>query len=263
MRCAGARSPSNDGLGSNTIIWALTSFLTTPGTLLAGTQSNGGYALTFEPAINAAPADVSGTAQVGKIVTANPGTWSGTETIEYEYQWQRCTNAPPVAAWTSTDATSTTYTIPDRRLGALRVQVTGKNDVPTFGLNEVSSATLGPATAKAGTLPGDNQSSTASIVVLAPGDTTLPQAGDTLHAQNWKFNPAPIPHERSSGTATAAPRHGCVPIPGAHRAGLHGLRRGGDDAPVRDGDRHQRRRARPRSTAAASRTRSSRATRPT
>ncbi len=37
------------GLGNNTIIWALSNFLTTPGTLLAGTQSNGGYALTFTP----------------------------------------------------------------------------------------------------------------------------------------------------------------------------------------------------------------------
>ena len=34
---------NNDGLGNNTIVWALTNFSTTPGTLLAGTQSNGGY----------------------------------------------------------------------------------------------------------------------------------------------------------------------------------------------------------------------------
>ena len=48
---------NNDGLGNNTIVWALANFITTPGTLLAGTQSNGGYMLTFTPAINTADPD--------------------------------------------------------------------------------------------------------------------------------------------------------------------------------------------------------------
>ena len=46
------RKLTTNGLGNNTIVWALKSFLNTPGTLLAGTQSNGGYALVLQPAVN-------------------------------------------------------------------------------------------------------------------------------------------------------------------------------------------------------------------
>ena len=42
------------------------------------------------PAANTAGPTVGGVARDGSTLTANPGTWDGTPTITYEYQWQRC-----------------------------------------------------------------------------------------------------------------------------------------------------------------------------
>src|ERR1700754_713309 len=114
------RKVTNTGLGTNTIFWALTNFTTTPGTLLAGTQSNGGYALTFQPPVNNQSAanlpKISGTAQVARKLTTTPGVWSGTPTIEFEYQWQRCTNAMNPVCTDIPNATDDEYvlTIPDQ-----------------------------------------------------------------------------------------------------------------------------------------------------
>ena len=87
----------HDGLGNNTIIWALKSFTTTPGMLL------GRHAVQrrLRAALHAAgrtprrrrrsPARRRRSA---KTLPTTNGVWTGTKTIEYEYQWQRCTNAP-------------------------------------------------------------------------------------------------------------------------------------------------------------------------
>lgn len=46
---------------------------------------------------------VSGVVEVGSSLLASPGTWTGTEPITYEYQWQRCdTDCDPIPGATST-----------------------------------------------------------------------------------------------------------------------------------------------------------------
>jgi hypothetical protein len=70
---------------------------TTIGDLYGGQKSGwttipAGSERTFapnDPANTAAPT-VSGTVRVGATVTASNGSWSGTPTIDYGYQWQRC-----------------------------------------------------------------------------------------------------------------------------------------------------------------------------
>jgi hypothetical protein len=68
------------------------------------------------PPANTAPPTISGTAQDGQILTASPGTWTGTQPIIYTYQWQRCdsngANCNPIAG-----ATSTTYTVVNADVG--------------------------------------------------------------------------------------------------------------------------------------------------
>jgi hypothetical protein len=171
-----------NGSSSNTIFWALTNFTTTPGTLLAGTQSNGGYALTFQPPVNDQSAanrpKVSGTPQVARKLTAMPGSWSGTPTIEFEYQWQRCTNVASPVCTDIPNATDNEYVLSATDQGKkMRVEVEGENDFPTFGLSTANSDYTTAVTANPDDIAGNT--SHPSPGVSAPG---LPQPGDPISA---------------------------------------------------------------------------------
>jgi hypothetical protein len=79
-----------------------------------------------------APPTVGGVVKVGRTLTAAKGTWTGTPTPTYAYQWYRCT-ATGVAAATVpetctliTGATKSTYKLlaADKTAGYIRVKVT-------------------------------------------------------------------------------------------------------------------------------------------
>jgi uncharacterized protein YukE len=73
------------------------------------TQGTTNPATTTRPANTAAPT-IKGTLARGKVLTALPGTWSGTTPMTFSYQWQRCprttTACTPIAG-----ATRSTYTL--------------------------------------------------------------------------------------------------------------------------------------------------------
>ena len=88
-------------------------------------QSGSGSSPT--PPANTSPPTIAGTAQQGQTLTASPGTWSGTQPINYAYQWQRCdssgANCNPIGG-----ATSTSYTLTSTDVGStIEVTVTASN----------------------------------------------------------------------------------------------------------------------------------------
>ena len=80
---------------------------------------------TSSPPVNTSLPTISGTAQSGQTLTANPGSWSGTQPINYSYQWQRCNSSGTSCTGI---ATGPTYTTTDNDVGStLRVAVTASN----------------------------------------------------------------------------------------------------------------------------------------
>ncbi|MEA2133751.1 MAG: large repetitive protein [Solirubrobacteraceae bacterium] len=106
------------------------------------------------PAVNTAGPSVGGTARDGSTLTANPGTWDGTPTITYQYQWQRCDSAGANCV-DIPGATNATYTLTPADVGStVRVLVTALND--------------------AGASSPTASSPTGAVALLAPSNTTVP-----------------------------------------------------------------------------------------
>ncbi len=79
------------------------------------------------PANTAAPS-ITGTVSQGQVLTASAGTWTGSATISYAYQWQDCTTAAETSCSNISSATSSTYTLQSSDVGSfVAVKVTGSN----------------------------------------------------------------------------------------------------------------------------------------
>jgi CSLREA domain-containing protein len=83
---------------------------------------------------------VSGSAVVGSVLTADPGSWNGTQPIGYAYEWRRCDTAGNGCTAIPGAATSQ-YTLAAADQGAtIRVAVTASN---TAGASTAVSASTG------------------------------------------------------------------------------------------------------------------------
>ena len=109
-----------------------------------------GSARTAAAPKNTSPPTISGKAQVGELLTADKGTWSGSPT-SFAYQWRIC-GTQGEACHDISGATGTEYSIKSADLGnTIRLQVTGTNadgsdtatSVPTALI--VAAATPTPA----------------------------------------------------------------------------------------------------------------------
>ncbi len=119
---------------------------------------------------------VSGEAKDEKTLSASTGTWGGTPTVTYSYQWQSC-NSLGESCSTITGATSSSFTATAEQIGhTVRVKVTGKN-----------SAGEGSAISP----------QTSAVLGLPPANTALPAA--TGEAKDEKTLSA------STGTWTGSP----------------------------------------------------------
>src|SRR5437868_12476356 len=76
---------------------------------------------------NSSPPTISGAATVGTTATANPGTWSGSSPITFQYQWQIC-GADGSACHAISGATTQTYKFTSADVGSTaRVNVIASN----------------------------------------------------------------------------------------------------------------------------------------
>jgi hypothetical protein len=100
------------------------------------------------PPSNTAPPTISGTPVDGQALTADPGTWSGTQPISYAYQWRRC-NSAGAACSNIAGASAQSYALTPADVDAtIRVVVTAAN---LAGSSSATSAQTAVVTA--GTSP--------------------------------------------------------------------------------------------------------------
>jgi len=79
-----------------------------------------------DPGEKAAPS-ISGSAQQGRTLTANPGTWIGTSSISFGYQWRRCDSGGN-ACGDIGGATGRSYNLVSDDVGhTIRVHVSARN----------------------------------------------------------------------------------------------------------------------------------------
>lgn len=146
----------------------------------------------------------AGSIRWGTPVSASNGTWTGTPTIGYGYQWQRCDNAGNNCV-AIPGATSQSYTPGDPDVGSsaatsptLRVVVSATNTYGAMSATSPASTPVYPA------------APTNTVIPTESGTTT---AGQTLSSTNgsWNINGAAVSYTYQWQACSP----GCSNIPGA------------------------------------------------
>ena len=144
---------------------------------LAGSVGAGTARIAVAPS-NTSPPTITGTVQQGQTLTADKGTWTGTEPITYSYEWQRC-NTGGGHCSTMTGVTGTTYLLQKQDVNhTLRVAVSARN---ADGVSSVTSVATAVAKAATTTRPANTSPPTISGTV---------QEGQTLTASTGEWSGA-------------------------------------------------------------------------
>lgn len=153
--------------------------------------------------VNTVAPDLTGVAQEGKTLSTTSGTWTGTGTISYGYQWQRC-NPNTTACADIIGATSQTYTVGSADVSnVIRSSVTATDST---GSQTQPSATTATVTAAAALAP---------VNTAPPTISGTPASGQTLTAANGTWTgaaPITFGYVWQLCDATGA---ACTPITGA------------------------------------------------
>lgn len=194
-----------------------------------GVAGNGNAAGTAAPS-NTSPPTISGTAQAGQSLKADPGKWSGSTPITFSYQWQRCDKNGGSCAGIS-GANKQLYDVVSQDVGnTLRVRVNAKNSDGSSNSTSVPTAVVtaaAPAPAPTGCPSGsggvavsqlspparlnvDGFTSNPSVIGRNPGTVTLrfhvsacggrDVSGASVYAAAVPFEQFNTPQEVLTGT---------------------------------------------------------------
>ena len=220
--------------------------------VVLGLAAGAGASGAATPPSNTSPPTISGTAQKGQTLHAEPGSWNGSKPMSFAYRWQRC-NKNGAGCSNIAGATRHDYTLGSADVGnTVRVVVTASNSAGSASAASSPTAVIAAPQAPANTVP--------------PSISGTPQLGQTLTA-----NPGAGPgrnrsRSRTSGsgvTRTAGPaatspaeraRRTCSP---RRRRPRHACPRPGEEPVRRDlGDHGADRRGlgNPRTAARSART---------
>ncbi len=153
------------------------------GTLAAvvalGLVAGAGASSAATPPSNTSPPTISGAAQKGQSLHADPGSWTGSSPIGFTYRWQRC-NSGGGSCGNIGGATHRDYTLTSADVGhTVRVVVTASNSAGSATAASSPSAVVAAPQAPANTAP--------------PTISGTPQLGATLTANTGSWTgPGPI-----------------------------------------------------------------------
>jgi hypothetical protein len=151
-RCdsAGANCADISGATATTYVLAAADVGTTIRVVLTASNSAGNASATSTataavtaaaPANSALPA-ITGTAKEGQLLSASTGTWTGSATIAYAYQWQSC-NTSGASCTAISGATLSSYRLASTDVGkTVRVVVTATNATGSAAATSAATATI-------------------------------------------------------------------------------------------------------------------------
>jgi hypothetical protein len=99
-------------------------------------------AVDESPPVNTTPPAISGTTTEGATLSADPGAWSATPPVAYDYRWQRC-NASGASCANIAGATSPTLALTAADVGStIRVVVTATNAAGATSATSAATAVV-------------------------------------------------------------------------------------------------------------------------
>jgi hypothetical protein len=145
--------------------------------VVLGLAAGAGASSSAAPPSNTSPPTISGTAQKGQRLHADPGSWSGSQPMTFTYRWQRC-NASGASCANIGGANGHDYVLTSADVGnTVRVVVTAHNSAgmgtAASSPTAVVAAPQAPANSSPPTISGTPQ--LGQTLTASPGSWTGPQ----------------------------------------------------------------------------------------